>query len=132
MDGSLDAALGRRAHNRAANVTAAADDKVGIDLVQDFPGAGAGQRQMPDGDDIAADVFQAEVALEAVDFDMVEGVTRLGDKSVLHPLPAARKVNFRRRVCGFQGTGDCQRGVDMTGCTAGSNENTHDSASLKL
>ena len=61
------------------------------------------------------------MALEAVDFNVMEGVARLGDKAVLHPLAAARKVDLRRRVRGLQGTGNRQRRVDVTGCTAGSN-----------
>ena len=36
-------------------------------------------------------------------------------------LAAARKVDLRRRVRGLQGTGNRQRRVDVTGCTAGSN-----------
>ena len=59
MDGRLDAAPGCRAHDGPTDVAAAADDKVGLDLVQNLPGARAGQRQMPDGHDVAANVFQA-------------------------------------------------------------------------
>ena len=76
---------------------------------------------MPDGYDVAANVFQAQMALEAVDLNVMEGVACLGDKTVLHPLAAARKVDLRRRVRGLQGTGNRQRRVDVTGCTAGSN-----------
>ena len=121
MDGCLDAAPGCRANDGSADVAAAADDKVGLDLVQNLPGARAGQRQMPDGYDVAANVFQAQMALEAVDLNVMEGVACLGDKAVLHPLAAARKVDLRRRVRGLQGTGNRQRRIDVTGCTAGSN-----------
>ena len=121
MDGCLDAAPGCRADDGSADVAAAADDKVGLDLVQNLPGARAGQRQMPDGYDVAANVFQAQMALEAVDLNVMEGVACLGDKAVLHPLAAARKVDLRRRVRGLQSTGNRQRRVDVTGCTAGSN-----------
>ena len=42
------------------------------------------------------------MALEAVDLNVMEGVACLGDKAVLHPLAAARKVDLRRRVRGLQ------------------------------
>ena len=125
VDGSLDATPGSGAHHGAADVTAAADDEVRLDLVQDLLGAGTGQRQMPQGNDVAHDVLGVQAALKAVDLDVMEGIPGLRDKAVLHALAAAGKVDLGGRVGGFQGTGNGQRRVDMTGCTAGSNQNTH-------
>lgn len=56
---------------------------------------------MPQRHHIAHDVFGRQAALKAVDLNMVEGIPRLGDKAVLHPLFAAGKVNFRRGVGAF-------------------------------
>ena len=76
---------------------------------------------MPDCDKVAADVFQIESALKAVDFNMMERVAGLRHKAVLHPLTSARKVDLCRWVRRLQGAGDGQRRVDMTGGAAGSN-----------
>ena len=125
MDGRLDAAPGRRAHHRPADVAAAADDQIRPDFVQDAAGAGPRQGQVPYRYHVAHNVLGIQAALKAVDLDMVEGIARPCDETVFHPLPAACKVDlcFRGRL--LQGAGNGQGRVDMPGSTAGCDQYTH-------
>ena len=86
---------------------------------------GAGEGQIPEGDDVPLDVVQGEPALETGDLDVVEGVARLGHKAVFHPLPPACKVYLGRRVGLFDGSRDGQSRVDMSGSAAGCDQYTH-------
>ena len=74
--------------------------------------------------------MQAELALKTGDLDMVEGVARLCDQTVLHALLTACKVDLGGRVGLFQSTGNGQCRVDMSGGAAGCDENTHGDSSL--
>ena len=130
MQSGVDAHFGGAAHHRAGHIAAAADDEIRLYLLHHGLGLRAGEGQIPQGNDIALDVVQAELALEAGDFDMVEGVTRLCDQTVLHALLTACKVDLGGRVSLFQSTGNGQCGVDMSGGAAGCNENTHGDSSL--
>ena len=89
-----------------------------------------GEGQIPQGDDVALDIVQAELTLEAGDLDVVEGVARLCYQTVLHALLTACKVDLGGRVGLFQSTGNGQCWVDMSGGAAGCNENTHGDSSL--
>ena len=130
MQGGLDAHFGGAAHHRAGHIAAAADDQIGLHLLHHLPGRGAGEGQIPQRDEVPLDVVQRELPLEACDLDVVEGIARLGHQTVLHPLFAAGKMDLGRRVCFFQCTGNGQCGVDMAGCAAGSDQNTHLGSSL--
>ena len=125
MQGGVDAHFGGAAHHRAGHIAAAADDKIRLYLFHHGLGLGTGEGQIPQGNDIALDVVQAELALKPGDLDVVEGVARLCDQTVLHALLAAGKVDLGGGVCFFQGTCNGKCGVDMAGRTTGSNQNTH-------
>ena len=130
MQGGVDAHFGGAAHHRAGHIAAAADDKIRLYFLHHGLGLGAGEGQIPQGNDIALDVVQAELALKPGDLDVVEGVARLCDQTVLHALLTACKVDLGGRVSLFQSTGNGQCGVDMSGSAAGCDENTHDDSSL--
>ena len=131
MNGGADAPLGGGAHHRAAHITAAANDQIRPHFLEDSGSAGAGQRQMVQGHEIATDILHTQLALKAVDFNVVEGIARLGDKAVLHAFPASGKMDLGGGVRLFQRSCDGKRRVDMTGSTAGSNENTHNECLLR-
>ena len=126
----MDAHFGGAAHHRAGHIAAAADDEIRLYLLHHGLGLGAGEGQIPQGNDVALDVVQAELALETSDLDMVEGVARLCDQTVLHALLAACKMDLGGGVGLFQRTGNGQCGVDMSGSAAGCDENTHGDSSL--
>ena len=130
VQSGLDAHFGGAAHHRAGDVTAAADDEVGLDVPHHLLGHRAGQGQIPQGDEVPLDVVERELPLEAGDLDVVEGVARLGHQPVFHSLFPAREVDLGAGVCFFQCTGNGQRGVDMAGRAAGCDQNTHLGSSL--
>ena len=130
VQGGVDAHFGGAAHHRAGHIAAAADDEIRLYFLHHGLGLGAGEGQIPQSDDVALDVVQAELALEAGDLDVVEGVARLCDQTVLHALLTACKVDFGGRVGLFQSTGNGQCGIDMSGSAAGCDENTHGDSSL--
>ena len=103
MQRGVDAHLCGAAHHRARHIAAAADDQVRLDLLHDGLGLGAGEGQIPQGDDVALDVVQRQLALKTGDLDVVEGVACLGHQTVLHALLAAGKVDLGGGVCFFSG-----------------------------
>ena len=130
VQGGVDAHFGGAAHHRAGHIAAAADDEIRLYFLHHGLGLGAGEGQIPQGDDVALDIVQAELTLEAGDLDVVEGVARLCDQTVLHALLTACKVDLGGRVGLFQSTGNGQCRVDMSGGAAGCDENTHGDSSL--
>ena len=80
---------------------------------------------MIEGHHIAANVFGRQLALKAVDLDMVEGVPGLGDKTVLHAFLPAGKVDLGGGVRSAQGARNGKGRVDMAGGAAGGDENAH-------
>ena len=88
------------------------------------------RRPRPDAEKCADPAKARASALEAGDLDVVEGVARLCDQTVLHALLTACKVDLGGRVGLFQSTGNGQCGIDMSGSAAGCDENTHGDSSL--
>ena len=129
MNGGVDAHFGGTAHHRAGHIAAAADHKIGFDLLHNGLCLGAREGQIPQRNDVALDVVQRQPALETGDLDMVEGIARLSYQTVLHALLAAGKVDLGRRVCLFDSTCNGKCRVDMAGSAAGSDQNSHDDSS---
>ena len=69
MQGSLDALSGGAAHHRAGYIAAAANDQVGLDVLHHLFGLGAGECQIPQGNDIPLDIVQAQLPLKAGDLE---------------------------------------------------------------
>ena len=126
VDGGADAHFRGTAHHRPADIAAAADDQVGLELPQHLFRPGPRQRQMIHRLHVAGDVLGGELSLDAVDLDMVEGIARLGDQAVFHAFPAAGKVDLGVRPVGLDGSRDGKRRVDVAGGAAGGNEHAHD------
>ena len=126
---SRNAELLCRAYHRERRIAAAADHKIGFDLLHNGLCLGAREGQIPQRNDVALDVVQRQPALETGDLDMVEGIARLSYQTVLHALLAAGKVDLGRRVCLFDSTCNGKCRVDMAGSAAGSDQNSHDNSS---
>ena len=95
--------LAARLHDRAADIAAAADHQVGLHLPQDGRAARSADGQMPQRDQVAPDIVERQLALKAVDLDVMEGIARLGDQAVLHPLTPAGEMNLRGGIGCLQG-----------------------------
>ena len=129
MQGGLDALSGGAAHHRAGHIAAAANDQVGLDVLHHLFGLGAGECQIPQGNDVPLDIVQAQLPLKAGDLDVMEGIARLCDQTVLHALLPARKMDLGSGVGLFDGSRNGQSRVDMAGSAAGSDQNSHDDSS---
>ena len=125
MQGGFDALFGGAAHHRAGHIAAAANDQVGLDVLHHLFGLGAGECQIPQGNDIPLDIVQAQLPLKTGDLDVMEGIARLCDQTVLHALLPARKMDLGGGVGFFDGSRNGQSRVDMAGSAAGCNKYTH-------
>ena len=125
MQGGLDALLGGAAHHRAGDVAAAANYQIGLNFFHHGFGLRAGEGQIPEGDDIPLDIVQREFPLKTSDLNMMERVACLRYQTVLHALFPACEVDLCSRVCLFDGSGNGQRRVDVSGGAAGCDQYFH-------
>ena len=111
--------------NGAAEVPAGADDGVGAEVLEDFPGLVVRCEDVGNGFQIVGNVAGSKSPVEARHPDVGHGVARLGDQGVLHAAGIGDEQELRVGLMGLDLIGNGDGGIDVPAGAAACQDKFH-------
>ena len=118
MDSGLDTHLRCLADDGSRDISARSDNEVGLEVIDDLLGPSARVGEIMGGLEIAPDIPDGDMPLEALDLDGLEAVARLRNQLRLQLIGVAGEAEFGIGMMFLYYFSDGKSGVDMTRGTA--------------